>query len=114
VRHPQYAGFITIGVGFLLQWPILPTLVMFPILVIIYRHLAISEEAEMHAEFGTRWERYASQARRFVPSLCRPHKRPRGAEPPETSASRLRSSPHHRPVVRADAPRPTEPPPSNV
>src|SRR5215510_2840554 len=33
VRHPQYGGFILIMLGFLLQWPTLPTLVMFPILV---------------------------------------------------------------------------------
>jgi protein-S-isoprenylcysteine O-methyltransferase Ste14 len=114
MRHPQYAGFILIMVGFLLQWPTLPTLVMFPILVVIYRRLAISEEAEMHAEFGVRWERYAGQVPRFVPRARGPHRRPRGAEPPETSASRLRSSPHQRPVVRADALRPTEPRPSNV
>ena len=33
VRHPQYDGFILIMLGFLLQWPTLVTLIMFPILV---------------------------------------------------------------------------------
>src|SRR5882672_10114602 len=33
VRHPQYVGFIVIMLGFLLQWPTLLTLLMFPILV---------------------------------------------------------------------------------
>jgi methanethiol S-methyltransferase len=33
IRHPQYAGFILIMAGFLLQWPTLITLLMFPILV---------------------------------------------------------------------------------
>jgi len=33
VRHPQYAGFIMIMSGFLLQWPTLLTLAMFPVLV---------------------------------------------------------------------------------
>jgi protein-S-isoprenylcysteine O-methyltransferase Ste14 len=35
VRHPQYIGFLTIMAGFLLQWPALLTLLMFPILVIV-------------------------------------------------------------------------------
>ena len=33
IRHPQYLAFMIIMFGFLLQWPTLPTLVMFPILV---------------------------------------------------------------------------------
>jgi protein-S-isoprenylcysteine O-methyltransferase Ste14 len=33
LRHPQYAGFILIMLGFLLQWPTLITLAMFPVLV---------------------------------------------------------------------------------
>jgi protein-S-isoprenylcysteine O-methyltransferase Ste14 len=32
VRHPQYAAFIVIMFGFLLQWPTLLTLAMFPVL----------------------------------------------------------------------------------
>ena len=39
-RHPQYIAFIMIMFGFLLQWPTLPTLVMFPILVVVYVRLA--------------------------------------------------------------------------
>ena len=30
VRHPQYAAFMVIMIGFLIQWPTLPTLAMFP------------------------------------------------------------------------------------
>ncbi len=33
--HPQYDGFILIMLGFLLQWPTLLTLLMFPILVVM-------------------------------------------------------------------------------
>ncbi len=40
IRHPQYAAFILIMFGFLLQWPTLVTLVMFPILVTVYVRLA--------------------------------------------------------------------------
>ena len=47
VRHPQYGGFILIMLGFLLQWPTLVTLIMFPILVTMYVRLARREEQEV-------------------------------------------------------------------
>lgn len=71
VRHPQYAGFIAIMVGFLLQWPTLPTLVMFPILVVVYRRLAIREERDVVAAFPGAWDAYAARAPRFIPRLRR-------------------------------------------
>ena len=71
VRHPQYAGFIAIMVGFLLQWPTLPTLVMFPILLVVYRRLAIREEEEVAAAFGEDWDAYAARTPRFVPQINR-------------------------------------------
>lgn len=43
LRHPQYVAFTIIMLGFLLQWPTLPTLVMFPILVIMYLRLALKK-----------------------------------------------------------------------
>ena len=67
VRHPQYAGFLLIMVGFLLQWPTIPTLVMFPVLVLVYRRLAIQEEAAVAAVFGPLWDTYAKVTPRFVP-----------------------------------------------
>lgn len=69
VRHPQYLGFVAIMVGFLLQWPTLATLVMFPILVLVYRRLAIREEREVAERFGEAWERYAAQTPRLLPRL---------------------------------------------
>lgn len=72
VRHPQYVAFIAIMFGFLLQWPTLVTLVMFPILVTVYVRLARREEREVRAEFGNAWEAYARQTPAFIPRL-RPH-----------------------------------------
>jgi protein-S-isoprenylcysteine O-methyltransferase Ste14 len=69
VRHPQYLGFILIMVGFLLQWPTFATLGMFPILLVIYRRLAIREEREVSERFGEIWERYAAATSRFLPRL---------------------------------------------
>ena len=45
VRYSQCIAFIAIMCGFLLQWPALITLVMFPILVIAYVRLARRERA---------------------------------------------------------------------
>jgi protein-S-isoprenylcysteine O-methyltransferase Ste14 len=69
LRHPQYVGFVLILLGFLLQWPTLLTMAMLPVLVWMYRRLAIIEEAEMQARFGTAYERWAARTPRFLPSL---------------------------------------------
>lgn len=58
IRHPQYAAFVLIMFGFLLQWPTIPTVVMFPILVIAYARLAKREEAEVAAEFSEEYAAY--------------------------------------------------------
>ena len=69
VRHPQYSGFILIMLGFLLQWPTLPTLAMFPILVLMYARLARREERDILAEFGDAYARYAEVTPAFVPVI---------------------------------------------
>jgi protein-S-isoprenylcysteine O-methyltransferase Ste14 len=69
VRHPQYDGFVLIMFGFLLQWPTLVTLVMFPVLVATYVRLARREEREVRAEFGPVWDAYAAETPAFVPRL---------------------------------------------
>jgi protein-S-isoprenylcysteine O-methyltransferase Ste14 len=77
VRHPQYGGFILIMLGFLLQWPTLLTLVMFPILVWMYVRLARQEEREVRAGFGEAYSRYAAATPAFVPRLRRSAQRQR-------------------------------------
>ncbi|HEY7743493.1 MAG TPA: isoprenylcysteine carboxylmethyltransferase family protein [Burkholderiales bacterium] len=67
IRHPQYTGFILIMAGFLLQWPTLVTLIMFPVLVTMYVRLARKEEQEVRAEFGEEYERYAKRTPAFMP-----------------------------------------------
>jgi protein-S-isoprenylcysteine O-methyltransferase Ste14 len=71
VRHPQYDGFILIMFGFLLQWPTLVTLVMFPILVTVYVRLARREEEEVRTEFGRVWDECAARTPGFLPRLRR-------------------------------------------
>ena len=76
IRHPQYVAFVLILLGFLLQWPTLLTLLMFPILLFMYGRLALTEEAEMRRRFGAEFEAYVTRTPRFVPSW-----RPRAAVP---------------------------------
>jgi protein-S-isoprenylcysteine O-methyltransferase Ste14 len=67
LRHPQYLGFIAIMCGFLLQWPTILTLVMFPFLVWMYVRLAHAEEREALHEFGQEYEHYAAVTPRWIP-----------------------------------------------
>lgn len=75
IRHPQYVAFMMIMFGFLLQWPTLLTLLMFPVLVWMYTRLAIQEEREMHNEFGEEYDRYAAQTPAFLPRLGKKSRR---------------------------------------
>jgi protein-S-isoprenylcysteine O-methyltransferase Ste14 len=69
VRHPQYVGFILIMIGFLLQWPTILTLAMFPILVVMYVLLGRREEREAIAHFGEAYIEYRKRVPGFVPRL---------------------------------------------
>ena len=69
IRHPQYAAFVLIMFGFLLQWPTILTLLMFPVLVWMYVRLARSEERDALAEFGDEYSRYAQQTPAFLPRI---------------------------------------------
>ncbi|MFZ3001901.1 MAG: isoprenylcysteine carboxylmethyltransferase family protein [Undibacterium umbellatum] len=69
IRHPQYVAFVLILLGFLLQWPTVLTLAMFPILLIMYGRLAVTEEKEMLAQFGDEFARYTKRTPRFFPHL---------------------------------------------
>ena len=71
IRHPQYTGFFLIIIAFLIQWPTIITLLMAPILFIVYNNLAKSEEKIMIEKFGSEYEDYIENTNRFIPSLGR-------------------------------------------
>jgi len=71
IRHPQYAGFALIIIGFFLQWPTLVTGLMLPVLLVVYWRLAKREEREVEAQFGEAYRRYAEQVPAFVPRFYR-------------------------------------------
>lgn len=67
VRHPQYAAFVLIMLGFLVQWPTLLTLLMFHVLIWMYARLARYEERETEATFGDAYRRYAGTTPALIP-----------------------------------------------
>ena len=67
IRHPQYAAFILVMFGFLLQWPTIITALLFPILVVTYVRLAHQEEESALAEFGEKYRQYMEQVPAWWP-----------------------------------------------
>lgn len=72
VRHPQYVGFILVMLGFLVQWPTILTLAMFPVLTFMYVKLAKNEEQDALATFGREYRGYMAEVPGFIPRLGRP------------------------------------------
>jgi len=67
IRHPQYVAFILVMFGFLLQWPTIITVLLFPILVVTYVRLAHQEEKRALAEFGEKYRQYMEQVPAWWP-----------------------------------------------
>lgn len=66
VRHPQYAGLFLVTIGFLIQWPSLTTLIMWPILMFAYYKLAMREERDMEEQFGQEFLEYKRRVQAFL------------------------------------------------
>ena len=71
VRHPQYLGLILIIIGFNVQWPTVPTLIMAPILIFMYLRLVRVEDRELAEEFSTAFEVYQKRVPAFMPKVIR-------------------------------------------
>lgn len=67
VRHPQYTGIFLFTFGWILHWPSVVTLILWPILIGAYVWLARQEERQAVDEFGTVYLEYANQTKRFIP-----------------------------------------------
>ena len=64
-------SFFLVMLGFLVQWPTLLTLIMFPVLTAMYVKLAKTEERQAQTEFGTAYAEYAKDVPAFVPGIDR-------------------------------------------
>lgn len=67
IRHPQYVAFVLVMTGFLVQWPTLITLVLYPVMLVAYARLARREERDSLARFGPEYADYMSQVPAFIP-----------------------------------------------
>lgn len=65
-RHPQYLGIILLSTGFLVCWPTLLALAMWPVLLLAYYKLAKMEEQELVQKFGKRYEDYKRKVPMFL------------------------------------------------
>ncbi len=66
-RHPQYLGLILIVLGFNIQWPTVPTLLMGPVLIVMYVWLARQEDTELAVVFGAAFLDYKARTAAFIP-----------------------------------------------
>jgi protein-S-isoprenylcysteine O-methyltransferase Ste14 len=67
LRHPQYLGLILITFGLLLWWPTILTLIMWPILSIMYILLAKREEKYLVEKFGDEYLEYKKRVNMLIP-----------------------------------------------
>lgn len=67
VRHPQYLGFLVITLGMLIQWVTLPTLLLWPLLLVLYFRLAKQKEKEMEEKFGEKYREYKIRVPMLLP-----------------------------------------------
>ncbi len=69
MRHPQYSGIILASTGFLIQWPTLITLILFPFVVGMYRSLALREERDVEEKFQDEYRDYRKHVAAYIPKL---------------------------------------------
>ena len=67
IRHPQYSGLFLVTIGFLIQWPSLSMLVMWPILTFAYYRLARREERALETDGGEAYREYRRRVPGFIP-----------------------------------------------
>ena len=69
VRHPQYLGFLLITLGMNFLWITISTLLLWPILVILYYRLAKEEDRKMREKFGEDYRKYEQAVPMLVPFI---------------------------------------------
>ncbi len=67
MRHPQYTGLLLFTLGWILHWPSVVTLALWPFLVAAYVWLARQEEKQALEDFGESYAAYAGRTKRFIP-----------------------------------------------
>lgn len=71
MRHPQYSGILLVTFAFLIQWPTIITLIMWPFLFLMYYRLAQREERNVQKKYKKAFAKYKKEVPMFIPSLRR-------------------------------------------
>jgi protein-S-isoprenylcysteine O-methyltransferase Ste14 len=69
VRHPQYIGFLLLTLGMLLEWPTIFTVLLWPVLAVVYWRLAKEEDKDIEEQFGEEFREYKRRVPGFLPRL---------------------------------------------
>ncbi len=69
MRHPQYTGIYVITLGFMIQWPTLTTLILWPFVIGMYYRLARREEQDALEKFPKEYRQYMDRTPMFFPRL---------------------------------------------
>ncbi len=71
VRHPQYVGILLATFGLLLHWITIILIILFPILVYLYYHLAKMEDKFLEEKYGAPFIQFKESVPMFIPKIRR-------------------------------------------
>ena len=69
IRHPQYLGFLMLTFGMNLEWTTFFTLLLYPVIVVLYYRLARSEEKYSIEIYGDKYKEYMKKVPMLIPRL---------------------------------------------
>jgi protein-S-isoprenylcysteine O-methyltransferase Ste14 len=73
VRHPQYLGFLLLTFGMNLEWTTFFTVLLWPVILILYYRLAKKEEKHSEKLFGEEYRKYKRSVPMFIPQIRKKH-----------------------------------------
>jgi protein-S-isoprenylcysteine O-methyltransferase Ste14 len=69
MRHPQYTGIFIVTLGFMIQWPTIATLILWPFVIRMYYQLARREERDAMSKFPEEYGEYMKRTPMFIPRI---------------------------------------------
>jgi len=69
VRHPQYLGFLLLTLGMNILWVTISTLLLWPVLAILYYRLAKKEDKQLEERFGEEYRKYELNVPMLIPRI---------------------------------------------
>lgn len=69
VRHPQYLGFLLLTLGMNLEWTTFFTLLLWPVIAVLYYRLAKTEEKDSEELFGEEYRKYKKSVPMLIPRI---------------------------------------------